>query len=57
MTHPVTELDALVVKRGRGALMVNGALDYFSFASTLPEARGKRTTKLKVFRRALSGPW
>jgi hypothetical protein len=33
--------------------MVNWALDYFSFAATLPGARGKRTTRLKAFRRAL----
>ena len=31
---------ALPFYTGRPALMVNGALDYFSFAATLPEARG-----------------
>ena len=31
---------ALPFYTGRRALMVNGAIDYLSFAATLPEARG-----------------
>ena len=31
---------ALPFYTGRRALLVNGAVDYFSFAATLPEARG-----------------
>jgi hypothetical protein len=31
---------ALPFYTGRQALLVNGAVDYFSFAATLPEARG-----------------